>query len=82
MDIAKANELYEMALRLAADAQTLRDELQIEFLSGQVADVAADYDLGHVVGVDQIFGGFENLSFGVTTRDAAGEHRYFVRKYK
>jgi homoserine kinase type II len=82
VDVAKANELYEMAVRVAADAQGLRDALQVEFLSGQVAEVAAEYGLGEVVGVDQIFGGFENLSFGVTTRDDAGEHRYFVRKYK
>ena len=82
MEVGKANELYEMAVRLAADAQTMRDELRVEFLSGQVAAVAAEYDLGEVVGVDQIFGGFENLSFGVTTHDDAGEHRYFVRKYK
>jgi homoserine kinase type II len=82
VDVDKANELYEMAVRLAADSASLRDALQVEFLSGQVAEVAAEYDLGEVVGVDQIFGGFENLSFGVTTRDDAGEHRYFVRKYK
>jgi homoserine kinase type II len=83
VDLGKANELYEAAMRLAADAQVLRDALEAEFLNGQAADViAADYDLGEVVDVDQIFGGFENLSFGVTTRDGDGEHRYFVRKYK
>ncbi len=82
MDVDKANELYETAVRLAADAVVLRDALQEEFLRGQVIEVAREYDLGDVVGVDQIFGGFENLSFGITTRDEAGEHRYFVRKYK
>jgi homoserine kinase type II len=83
VDIAKANELYEMAMRLAADAQTLRDELQVEFLSGQLAEVvASEYDLGEVLRVEQIFGGFENLSFAVVTRDGDGERRNFVRKYK
>ncbi len=83
MDIAKANELYEMAVRVAADAQTLRDELRAEFLSGQLAEVvASEYDLGEVVRVEQILGGFENLSFAVITRDGEGEHRNFVRKYK
>lgn len=83
MDIAKANELYELAVRLAADAQALRDELQVEFLSGQLAEVVAtDYDLGEVARVEQIFGGFENLSFAVVTNDGEGEHRHFVRKYK
>ena len=32
--------------------------------------------------VEQIFGGFENLSFAVITKDGQGEHRHFVRKYK
>ena len=72
-----------MAVRVAADAQTLRDELRVEFLSGQLAEVvASEYDLGEVVRVEQIFGGFENLSFAVITRDGEGEHRNFVRKYK
>jgi homoserine kinase type II len=83
VDIAKANELYELAVRLAADAQSLRDELQVEFLSGQLAEVvASEYDLGEVLRVEQIFGGFENLSFAVVTRDGDGERRNFVRKYK
>jgi homoserine kinase type II len=83
MDVAKANELFETAARLAADAATLRDALQIEFLSGQLAEVVAgEYDLGDVLRVEQIFGGFENLSFAVITGDGDGEHRHFVRKYK
>jgi homoserine kinase type II len=32
--------------------------------------------------VEQIFGGFENLSFAVITKDGDGERRNFVRKYK
>ena len=82
MDPSRANELFEVAERLAADARKLRDELEIEFITSQLAEVvAADYDLGEVVGVEQIFGGYVNLSFAVRTRDADGEHRYFVRKY-
>jgi len=82
LDATRANELFEVAERLSADAKKLRDELEIEFMTGQLADVVArDYDLGDVVGVDQIFGGYVNLSFAVRARDADGEHRYFVRKY-
>ena len=82
MDPTRANELFEVAERLAADARKLRDELEVEFITSQLAEVvAADYDLGEVVGVEQIFGGYVNLSFAVRTRDADGEHRYFVRKY-
>ncbi len=82
MDPDRANELLEVAERLAADAAALRAELDYEFKTGQLAAVVADdYDLGEVVGVDQIFGGYCNLSFAVRTRTAAGEQRYFVRKY-
>jgi len=83
VDVAKANELYEMAVRLAADTQILRDALEEEFLGNQVREVVtSEYDLGEVLRVEQIFGGTENLSFGVVTGTADGEHRHFVRKYK
>jgi homoserine kinase type II len=83
VDLSRANELYDAALRLAADAQFLRDELEREFLSGQITEiVTSEYDLGEVVGVEQIFGGTENLSFAAIMKTDAGEHRYFVRKYK
>ncbi|HSL95129.1 MAG TPA: phosphotransferase [Thermoleophilia bacterium] len=83
MDVSEANRLFEVAERLAADAAALREALEAEFLGAQVTEiVAGEYDLGEVDGVDAILGGFENLSFGVRTRGDAGEHRYFVRKYK
>ena len=44
--------------------------------------MTSEYDLGEVLRVEQIFGGTENLSFGVVTGTADGEHRHFVRKYK
>jgi len=82
LDPSRVNELLEVAERLSADAKTLRDELDLEFRSSQLAAVVdEDYDLGEVVGVDQIFGGYVNLSFAVRTRTAEGEQRYFVRKY-
>ena len=83
MDVARANELFETAARLAADAATLRDALQVEFLSGQLAEVVADeYDLGRVLRVEQILGGYVNLSFAVVVETPEGERRFFVRKYK
>jgi homoserine kinase type II len=82
VDVAKANELYELAERLAADTQQLRDSLRWEFLSQQLTDVITrDYDLGPVVRIEQIFGGYVNVSCAVWTKTDAGEHKYFVRKY-
>jgi homoserine kinase type II len=82
VDVAKANELLEMAERLATDASSLRDALRVEFLSGQLAEVVAtDYDLGEVLRVEQILGGYTNLSFAVVVATPEGERKYFVRKY-
>ena len=83
MDVAKANELFELTARLAEDAATLRDALQVEFLSSQLAEVvASDYDLGEVLRVEQILGGYTNLSFAVVVAPPeGGERKYFVRKY-
>jgi len=83
MDVHQANKLFEQMDRLSAEVGEVRDALRVEFLSSQLAEVVdADYDLGDVVRVEQIFGGFENLSFAVITRDGDGERRNFVRKYK
>jgi homoserine kinase type II len=82
MDVRQANELFEMADRLAGDAAALRDALRFEFLSDQLAEVVAeDYELGEVVRVEQVLGGYVNLSFVVVTRSDDGLQRYFVRKY-
>jgi homoserine kinase type II len=83
VDVRQTNELLELAKNLVAETGRLRDALQWEFLAGQVLEIfATDYDLGEVVRVEQVFGGFENLSFAVRTRCVDGERRYFVRKYK
>jgi len=83
MDVRQANKLFEQMERLSAEISGVRDALRVEFLSSQLAEVVdTDFDLGEVVRVEQIFGGFENLSFAVITRDADGERRNFVRKYK
>ncbi len=82
MDVRRANELFEQMERLAAEIADVRDALRVEFLSSQLAEVVdTDYDLGDVVRVEQVLGGYVNLSFAVVTRRDDGEHRYFVRKY-
>ncbi len=51
-------------------------------LLAQIAGVVNDdWDLGEVVRVERIFGGYCNASFSVWTRREDGEHLYFVRKY-
>jgi homoserine kinase type II len=51
-------------------------------LTRQVEALVNDeYDLGSVIRVERIFGGYVNASFAVWTRTKSGEHTYFVRKY-
>jgi homoserine kinase type II len=83
MEVRTANELFEVAKNLVAETTRLRDTLAWEFLAGQVSEVfATEYDLGAVDHVEQVFGGFENLSFAVWADDGGAKKRYFVRKYK
>jgi homoserine kinase type II len=82
VEVRRANELFELADKASAMTRELRDALQVEFLSSQLAEVvASDYDLGEVLRVEQIFGGYVNLSFAVVVATPEGERRFFVRKY-
>ncbi|MGB9792479.1 MAG: phosphotransferase [Thermacetogeniaceae bacterium] len=58
----------------ALDAALLRDQI--------IDVVESNYDLGKVVDVYEIFGGYVNRSFGIYTEKDGQRHEYFVRKYK
>lgn len=58
----------------ALDASLLRDQI--------VEVVESNYDLGKVLDVYEIFGGYVNRSFGIYTEKDGQRHEYFVRKYK
>jgi homoserine kinase type II len=82
VDVRQANELYELAKSLETQATELRHALEWEFLTGQLVEVfTTDYDLGKVVRVEEITGGYVNLSFAIWADDGSGERRFFVRKY-
>jgi homoserine kinase type II len=82
VDVRQTNELLELAKSLVAETTRLRDVLEWEFLAGQLVEVfTEDYDLGEFVRIEQITGGYVNLSFAIWADDGSGERRYFVRKY-
>ena len=82
MNADEANDLLELAERLAVDTVRLRDALRWEFLREQLEEVMGDdYDLGRVLRIEQIFGGAVNVSCGIWTETEGGRHKYFVRKY-
>ncbi len=57
--------------------------LDVSLLRNQIVEVIkANYDLGKVVDVYEIFGGYVNRSFGIYTEKDGRRQEYFVRKYK
>jgi homoserine kinase type II len=65
---------------IAADLFTVLDA---SLLRNQIVEVIeGNYDLGKVVDVYEIFGGYVNRSFGIYTEKNGRRNEYFVRKYK
>jgi len=58
------------------------DTMETALLRTQVVEALRGYDLGTVVEVYEIFGGYVNRSFGIITEKDGAKHEYFVRKYK
>ena len=82
MEAHKASADSAVASVTSADGETAGHDHDTSALIAEVAEIVNDaYDLGEVVRVVQVFGGYVNLSFSVTTRTSGGEHTYFVRKY-
>jgi homoserine kinase type II len=68
---------------LRAIAADLFGALDTSLLRNQIVEaIEANYDLGKVVDVYEIFGGYVNRSFGIYTEKDGQRHEYFVRKYK
>lgn len=83
MGINEARQLFRAAGGAARGVRTLQGPLEWDFLVGQIERLFAEhYALGEVVGIEQIVGGYENLSFAVWTRPGGGEQRHFLRKYR
>ena len=68
-----------MGLRVAE----IRDFLEGAFLREQITEIVESlYDIGTVTAVNEIFGGFNNRSFGIETFKDGRARTYFLRKYK
>jgi homoserine kinase type II len=82
MDADKANDVGAPSEGSAAGAAPVVDEAAWAALTRQIEQIVDDdYDLGRVMRAERVFGGYVNASFAIWTRDEAGEHKYFVRKY-
>lgn len=94
MDTSKMLRLAELRseniFNLLGQSEHLR-EIAADFFAtmdmaltrSQIVDVIEkNYDLGRVVEVYEIFGGYTNRSFGIYTEKDGLRSEYFVRKYK
>jgi len=83
MDSLKSYDLLQMTKQLAGIASKVQETLENSFLREQVIEVVEGfYDLGKVVDVYELFGGFTNRSFRVVVEQNGMSKPYFVRKYK
>ena len=83
MDSAKSYELLEVAHKLGKVAEELKTRLEKTFLREQIIEVVEGYyDLGKVIEVFEIFGGYINRSFGLVVEKDGVKKDYFLRKYK
>ena len=79
MNSGKSNELLETGRVAARPAELLEDTC----LRQQLVDIMEElYDLGRVLEVYEIFGGYINRSYGLVVQRDGIRNDYFVRKYK
>jgi len=83
MDSTKTYELLEVAHTLGKVAEELKIRLEKTFLREQIIEVVeGSYNLGKVLEVYEIFGGYINRSFGLVVEKDGYKTDYFLRKYK
>ncbi|MDR3038078.1 MAG: phosphotransferase [Candidatus Adiutrix sp.] len=83
IDSAVANEQYIDAAQMCKKAQSVYEKSDMAFIRAQIKEVVENnYDLGRVLEVYEIFGGYVNRSFGVVCEKGGRTEEYFVRKYK
>jgi homoserine kinase type II len=83
LDSAQMANMMAHSDTLRTIANDLFGALDASLISAQIIEVIeTKYDLGKVVDVYEIFGGYINRSFGIYTEKDGQRHEYFVRKYK
>lgn len=83
MDAAGIDELLQMTRKFGRIADTLKTRLKKTFLREQIIEVVEGaYDLGKVMEVYEILGGYINRSFGLVVEKHGVRTDYFLRKYK
>jgi homoserine kinase type II len=83
MSLGKTAELFAQSQILKSIAANVYQSMEIALLRTQIIElIEENYDLGKVVEVYEIFGGYVNRSFGIYVEKNGERKEYFVRKYK
>lgn len=82
MNSGQLFNLFSQTEKLLLIAEDSRAVVEMSLCRKQIEDVFRFYNLGTVVAVYQIFGGYVNKSFGVYTEKNGKKYEYYVRKYK
>ena len=82
-DTAVTNKQFIGAAQAMKCARSVYEQSDMTFVRSQIKEVVEKfYDLGNVIEVYEIFGGYVNRSFGVICEKDGQRKDYFVRKYK
>lgn len=83
LSLGKTVELFAQSRILKSIAENIYASMEIAMLRTQIIElIEENYDLGKVVEVYEIFGGYINRSFGIYVEKGGRRQEYFVRKYK
>lgn len=83
LDTEQIYKLYTKSQRLKDVAVTYHEVMERALARSQISDIVYTYyDLGEILEVYQIFGGYVNTSYGIYVEKEGQRFKYFVRKYK
>lgn len=83
MSLGKTVELFSQSQILKSIADNVYASMEVALIRTQIIElIEENYDVGKVVEVYEIFGGYVNRSFGIYVEKDGERHEYFVRKYK
>ena len=83
ISLEKVTELFSQSQMLKSIAANVYASMEKALLRTQIIElIEENYDLGKVIEVYEIFGGYVNRSFGIYVLKDGKQSEYFVRKYK
>ncbi|MEJ8555271.1 phosphotransferase enzyme family protein [Tepidibacter sp. Z1-5] len=83
LGIDKKAELFNCSSELKNIADNFHDAMDKALVRSQIVDLVENhYDIGKVLDVYEVFGGYINRSFAIYTEKDGQKYEYFIRRYK